>query len=43
MENARLVLVSGRDDHGMRVASGVYHVRLRTAGAGFTRRLTLLK
>jgi len=33
----------GRDDGGRRVASGVYHARLRTAGSALTRRLTLLK
>jgi len=33
----------GRDDGGRRVASGVYHARLRTAGNALTRRLTLLK
>jgi hypothetical protein len=33
----------GRDDHGARVASGIYHARLQTAGRVFTRRLTLVK
>jgi len=33
----------GRDDGGRRVASGVYHARLQTAGRAFTRRLTLVK
>jgi Zn-dependent metalloprotease len=33
----------GRDDAGRRVASGVYHAQLATAGRSIVRRLTLLK
>jgi hypothetical protein len=39
----RRVTWDGRDDAGVRVASGVYHVRLQTAGRALTRRLTLVK
>jgi hypothetical protein len=39
----RHVSWDGRDDHGQRVASGVYYAHMRTAGRAFTRRLTLVK
>jgi hypothetical protein len=39
----RRVTWDGRSDHGTRVSSGVYYVRLNASGQVQTRRITLLK
>jgi hypothetical protein len=42
-QGAHRVAWDGRNEHGLRVASGVYLLRIEAAGQSITRKLTLLK